>query len=624
MPKRGERRRDFRHDPPPAHVSHVGVREAGRHYRGSHRTVRLDPSDFTCARLVAELADEWTDLAESVELSLSTLTGYAVAVRSFGRFVDGASHQARQVSLSTDEADVPELLHSWENHLHAGYPTQSGVPRKLPERVLVLVRRRVERGLATPPRLVLRAEGSATFRRHAPGNPLDEFANRERLALRDAARDDVRALERRLDRGRALLGSGSDPHEDDGWTSLPEALRAVAHDDATVTDLKLALPAGPQDWPADLRELVAGLDLDRHHGAHKWQALLAALGRLLHPHDQDLQAFRVLLMLETGDTPEELTDLRLHDVEIDDAGAHLTTTKNRARRIRHGLHPHASGTTRGWDTAALLQRLVAATASTRTQLTDDQPLWVCAGVQAGHLTAHRADFKKYRLTHFVARHQLTVTRPHDVRRLRKTVKSIRAATVGTMHGAAGDDHTEEVFRTHYAPTATIRVLSGQAINRAQQAVFDRVAAGPILVTAAADAVAHDAPPEVRRQARAVLEATLTEADMTVTSCRDPYDSPFSAPGSLCHVRPAMCFACGNALVFDDHLPRLLLFRDHLTRLRDRLAPPVFERLWAQQWTNLQALLVQFDHEQHQQASKQIETQQLRLRLPLAMRVEFDR
>jgi hypothetical protein len=63
--------------------------------------------------------------------------------------------------------------------------------------------------------------------------------------------------------------------------------------------------------------------------------LLLALLRQLYPAQEDLHAFRVLLVAATGHAPEEITGLSEHDVDFTPGGVRLTLTKNRARRIRH-------------------------------------------------------------------------------------------------------------------------------------------------------------------------------------------------------------------------------------------------------------------------------------------------
>jgi hypothetical protein len=111
---------------------------------------------------------------------------------------------------------------------------------------------------------------------------------------------------------------------------------------------------------------------------------LKAINRLVFPCEQDLQAFRVLLLLGMTDcTPEELLDLRLNDLEFSDGGVRVRHTKLRADRIRPDFHPDlpAAETVAGdeekkaivdtgvevypgtgrWDVGGLLRRLLEVT-----------------------------------------------------------------------------------------------------------------------------------------------------------------------------------------------------------------------------------------------------------------------
>lgn len=58
---------------------------------------------------------------------------------------------------------------------------------------------------------------------------------------------------------------------------------------------------------------------------------------------RDLQAFRILLLMETGWSPEQLTDLRLGDIEWGDGKVSVTTQKLRARTMKS--HEYYKGLT---------------------------------------------------------------------------------------------------------------------------------------------------------------------------------------------------------------------------------------------------------------------------------------
>ena len=77
---------------------------------------------------------------------------------------------------------------------------------------------------------------------------------------------------------------------------------------------------------------------------------------------------------------------------------------------------------------------------------------------------------------------------------------------------------------------------------------------------------------VSAAADAEVAATPTDRAMNVAHCASPYESPFSPAGRLCEHRPSMCFACPNAIVFADHLPRILGYREVLREVTRRRCP----------------------------------------------------
>ncbi|WP_405817428.1 hypothetical protein OG705_00265 [Streptomyces sp. NBC_00838] len=163
------------------------------------------------------------------------------------------------------------------------------------------------------------------------------------------------------------------------------------------------------------------------------------------------------------------------------------------------------------------------------------------------------------------------------------------------------------------------------MNRAQQLVFDRLAGKPVLVTPQAQSRLGE--PEIAQAmgVSAELGAALSagELDMGVSNCKDPLDSPHSSPGKLCHVAPAMCMVCANAVVFVTQLPQQLLLSDHIERMRLAQTPTVWEAVWGRQ---ARALAEVFEEcaEHLPAARRAIEEQDIRLNLSLGMRTEYDR
>ena len=188
----------------------------------------------------------------------------------------------------------------------------------------------------------------------------------------------------------------------------------------------------------------------------------------------------------------------LDETEFTPAGVRVVQRKMRAWRVRADFHPaadeeapeeteddsvvvseHTYTGDGAWGVAGLLRRLIAATATTRQAFEAGPRLFVSAQIfrASGGLVAGPATFQRNgrRFTSWIASHRdeegkpsLVISEPHEVRRLRKTAKTVRAVALGgTVTDLAGDDHHVEVFRTHYAHGTTAHILAGRSINRAQ-------------------------------------------------------------------------------------------------------------------------------------------------------------
>ncbi|MFJ3779363.1 hypothetical protein ACIPX0_47650 [Streptomyces sp. NPDC090075] len=124
------------------------------------------------------------------------------------------------------------------------------------------------------------------------------------------------------------------------------------------------------------------------------------------------------------------------------------------------------------------------------------------------------------------------------------------------------------------------LLAGRALTGVQHKVFASLTRP---VFADEETVADLAEPEVA--AALGLEPDVAEAmreeqlDMGPVNCRDPFGSPHSPTGQVCHVAPAMCMLCRNAVVFPAHLPRLVLLAEHIETMRNRLAPQQWQAVW---------------------------------------------
>jgi hypothetical protein len=641
MPRRGEQQRDFpEQDQRSLPVNRIGIRVVRVPDRtGVLRDTLLDPAEFRCAALAGELADEWVDYVDASRVTGGMAQVYRRAVRDFCATVDAhLVHTASAASLERAQPDVAAVLAAWERALPAGHRAGSTTPAVLASAVRALIARRAQHE-ARPVAAHLRhlVEGDVGVAWGAT-QEVDEFSRKDKRALVRAAWAYVNKLDQRLTQGWTLAAQGRHPAED-RWTSVPNLLWGLANQQVSPRDIRDNLPVIHQ-WPPPLRAGIEQPDRPVYPARAK-EMLTRWLVHQLYPSGLDLHAFRVLLVAATGHAPEEVTTLTEGDVEFLPAGVRLRLTKQRARRVRHrvfrGDDP-STDTATGEpvefvdrphrEVAAIIRRLMRATEQARLRTPDADRLFTAASVTGGYelrIVRWDANQPRARFVDWLAHADLTVEGAPDIRRLRKSTKVEKAIAFGGRVADAANDHHEETFRGHYAQGTTLRVLSGQVIATAQDHWFRRAVDGPTVLTDATTGILEqpdgfDALGLTSQEAGDLRQGAL---DMGVTGCRDPYDSPYSPQGQLCAVAPLRCLECRNAWVLPSHLPQLLLFSDHLDRLRTRLTPQHFAALWGQSYVNLHAVLADRTDDEKALARRHIDAEDIGLHLSMAANVEFD-
>jgi hypothetical protein len=433
----------------------------------------------------------------------------------------------------------------------------------------------------------------------------------------------------------ALAARGRHPAEH-GWTVKTNLLWGLAHQRVSPLDIRANLPIVYR-WPAELRACIEQSDRAVIPGLAKL-TLVRWLVSQLYPTHLDLHAYRVLLVAATGHAPEEVTGLADSDVEFFPSGVRLTLTKRRAQQVRHRTfgteasdsdnepadfndRPHR-------EVAAIIRHLMHVTAQARVRAPDaGGRLFVAASVTQGYelrLARWAPNKERAGFVDWLAAAGVAVDGAADIRRLRKSTKVEKAMAFGGRIADVANDHHEQVFRGHYAQGTTLRMMSGRVIAASQNHWFTMALEGPTVLTSSTEVL--DAPDHV-----AALSLTIEQAedirrgalDMGVTQCSDPHNSPYGRPGELCPVAPLRCLECRNAWVLPSNLPQLLLFADHLDRLRLRLSPQHFAQMWGQSHANLQAVLAERTDEEKALARKHIDAGRVGLHLPLAANVEFD-
>lgn len=631
MPRRGEYRGGF---PPPATAAslstapRIGVRQAVSLDTGRRPvTVTFDPSGYACSQLAAELAHEWVELMAAAVLSTGACRGFRKAISDFCTYLDSAEPRAAEASLAAVEPDLHHAVTEWIRLLPAAYRAGSPSPAWLASRLRQLIARRIAHpGRPVAGHLHGWVKGALGVSK-GQCVEVDEFSRADKKQIVQAAWAARRATEERIKKGWALA-VGRDPRVD-GWAEPANLLWALAHGVWTCEDIAERLPP-PAQWSAPLRELLPPGTLPQH----TVNCLLRHLVGMLYPHNLDLHSYRILLMAATGRTSEEVVALHEDDIEYGPRSVLIDFTKQRARTTRRSaystpaqkedrvLHPSNPRL----DVAELTRSLLAlARPLAERSATTPVPLFLRAAVSHHTMTVQsfRGTGSGLRLTDWLNIHNVRIDGPADIRRLRKSGKVEKALTFKGRISDIADDHTEETFRRSYAHGTTLRVIAGQVITTAQQHWLSKALAGPVVLDQEQSLQDPEAEAALGLSAQDIEQLRAGELDMGVSSCRDPFTSPFGRPGQMCPVAPTRCLECRNAFILPSNLPQLLLFAAHLEQLRHRLAPRHFHALWGQSQANLTEVLGLRTGAEISRARQRIADEGLTLQLPISSQAEFD-
>lgn len=579
----------------------------------------LSPLDFRTPVLAAQLADALVSMSRVLGLADGTLYQYQHTIVKLLRALPDST--PRGIGLASLGGTLVEAFHEWELALAGHYAAQSNMPHKYGRAVRRLLRVHSAAGHDINEQLLQWAQGGVL---HGSGEdtPLDEFSNAERLAIRDACRARIRALEVRLATGRRLLAEGTDPRTA-SWRRTADVVWGARY-------------LGRSPAPSIEREVInacalgvldvldKGFSEDRPTTRGGGSRAMTRLLSYLYPSDGDLVAFRTLLQLETGAAPEEWSTVTLDDISRSTEQLHVVLHKARAHRSRSVRCAVTQGDgSSGWRAGDLVLRLIAATETARDEVRESgsavaKSLFITVRRTTDRsLTVRTETFERSPFSTLLSSITPVISQPHDARRLRKTVKSARAAVLRSADIAA-DDHSIAVYQRHYAQSTTVHVLAGASVNAAQKMVFDQLQ-GPVFVNASAQAVADEARGLLADAA--IIESTATAADaaMSVTHCSAPYNSPHSPAGRLCEHRPAMCFACPNAIIFADHLPRILQYREVLRGHENEMPPAQFAVVHGQQLRNVEYILNEFSPQEREKAHQEVTAMAETIHIPLNQR-----
>lgn len=593
------------------------VRKFDLAWSGHHVLPELRPSDYAVPSIAADLIDALPGVRRSFALADGTTYHYFHSIADVLRFLQESLPPG--TTLQNAEAHIARALHTWELGLSSRHSPTSNVPKTRAAHI-----RRVLRYMTAHGDLLSRdvVQWAAGKHLHESGysRPLDEFSNAERLLIRDRSRERIRALEKRMAKGLELLRNAEDPRLH-GWNSLPNVLLGinslVAKD---AVDLLMPMSEAITSGALDALPEAAHLRTRRDGGAtHR---ALGIATSYVYATAEDLTAFTSLLQLDTGAAPEEIRELRVSDIDFEGNEVRLRVRKRRGRRDRV-LHLDRTESGRSWRGGDLILRVIDATAAARRHVSADPTQADRLFLSARRDRTGRIYFAELpvhlgSLGRLLEGVEAEVSKPHDARRLRKTVKSVRAAVLRSVSGAAGEDHSIAVFQRHYAQTTTVHMLAGEAITAAQTQVFQRLRTGPVFVADTAEHLQNVDDELVAVAASEVLAETDVDKQVSAAHCTQPYASPYDPIGRLCSHRPAMCFACPNAVVFVDHLPRLIAYREVLRGYERDLPPTQFSATYGQQLVNLEHIIREFSPDRIADA----EAAGRELHIPLRNRGEY--
>lgn len=361
---------------------------------------------------------------------------------------------------------------------------------------------------------------------------------------------------------------------------------------------------------------------------HRW-AYLKVKSALSQPDrgitDIDVQtATHVLLSLATGEPPEVLRALTVHDIEatadpaaedslsrlspIDRLGylaendlielLRVRYTKNRAHETYDEVYARR-------DTAPFTVFRWALMLNVEARAESGNPALILMKNVHGGVKQPPWQRLAYRLSEIAARNNLPLSGANQWARLRKVATTREVLADPRAYLSNGRRHSAKTFFGHYTNSTVLRAEAGRILIDSVNDMFDSAINGPTVVTPDAEqalrAGAH-APGIDPDTATALLAGQL---DGPHAGCRDPLDSPYEKKSTVCTKSiTGTCFACPNALITLHHLPAALAIQDMAHP--DRAADP---ETWQTHWkpiydTITEIVLPAFTPDQVQEARQQ--------------------
>ena len=541
----------------PAPVPVIGPVVFTLTFGGVAKTVDL--SDLPCPKLVRALAAALASIGGDSGTLRTWAPDFQQMVRHLREFV---THVAGHDPAAADDMSLGGLTVAMVDGFEAALVTRFGAAAG-----------RVERFVGTVVRLLRLADerypeqlrpdvqarlGHSTSAPLRPRSPLDAYPAVVLDAVQAAAVADVQAIAARVERGRVLAATGSDPAVA-GWAERANVLWHIA-------------AHGP-------------LRIEQVRGNHTVRCAAGGIGGFntqLFPGPADPVPFIVALICMTGLEPECAKGLRAGC--LSGLSGSFVTLSYGKRRAHTGTAKTMRIKDGGLATPGGLIRLAVRLTGPARARTGGTALWT--GVSAAGTLQAFYDGGGYEMTYRIRRwaaarglQELTDYGGGpvhlDLRRLRKAVKSQRYLATGGVLDDFATGHSRQVAASRYADIGAHREIHDQAVEAGLEQALAVALPPPVVIPAATGGGTPgptasgpaDAPTPTQ-----VHAAGCVDNDVFLASCTGFLDSPFARkPGTPCPVAVWGCLECPNAVFTDRHLPSLVAFAGFLDAQREVLS-----------------------------------------------------
>lgn len=553
--------------PPP--VPQVGPVVFSLLFGGQLHTVDL--SDLPCPRLTRRLAQALVGLGGD-DNTMRYLDGFKQTVAQVRRFVCFVA-EVQSADADADDFDVPhlapDLLAAYEQRLLARHGTTSTEPHRGMAKLVRLLRKVYDNDPGSfEPALQARIGYASTSAETTIGTPLDAYPSRVFEEIAAQAAEDVRKILNRIQDGEHGAALGTDPRTArGGWGKLNNALWYVDHHGPlTGREQKI--------WGV---QCLGGI---RAVNAH------------LFLTSADLVPLHALLICQTGLEPESVKQLTANCLVNPARGfVSISYVKNRS-------HGQSHKTLRVADGGALhhpggLIRLALRLTQRGRALTGSEALWVQV-TATGHpedAFDRRRDLSTRTRDWVAASPRLSGLKDQDgrplrvdLRRLRKTFKSVRYQQAAGILSDFTAGHTQGVAARHYADIAAHRDVHEQAVEAGLEEAMNAALPPPVVL----DEDGQRLDEGTATLAPADVSAALAEHnDVFLASCRNFFASPFAkTEGAACPVPIWGCLECSNAVYTTRHLPSVLLFLDFIETQREQFSTTEWQSRYGLAWQRI--------------------------------------